>query len=57
MLNYEVITTFKEEDFISAFKSELPDLQIDSENIIIKLKYLIEQIVKGLIKLKLGMLL
>ncbi|MDQ2087772.1 stage II sporulation protein D [Herbivorax sp. ANBcel31] len=31
---YEVVTTFKEEDFISAFKSELPDLKIEEENLL-----------------------
>lgn len=38
--DYEVITTFKKEDFISAFKNELPDLQIDDNNIIDQIEIL-----------------
>lgn len=52
--NYEVITTFKEEDFISAFKSELPDLQIDSENIIDQIEILNRTDSERVDKIKVG---
>jgi stage II sporulation protein D len=52
--NYEVITTFKEEDFISVFKSELPDLQIDSENIIDQIEILNRTDSERVDKIKVG---
>jgi len=52
--DYEVVTAFKQEDFISAIKSEIPDLKIEGENIIDEIEILNRTDSERVDKIKVG---